>query len=172
MSDTHSCAGALRDSRRLDSTGIQTMHDIFSDWERRAILYHLQEVGGRSSVEAVAAHLVGWWRGRERPAAADDDLVDLVGRRLGCAHLGKLDDFGVIAYDPRSGTVRLDEEMKLSVSEPWTDRGEGRSAARVLGGITDRPDGEGREIDGPPGSDADSATDGGVGSATGSGRLS
>lgn len=147
------------------------MHDIFSDWERRAILYHLEQVGGRSSVEAVAAHLVGWWRGRERPATAEDELVDHVRRRLGCAHLAKLDDFGVLAFDPRSGIVRLSEDMKLSVSEPWTDRGEGRSAARVLGGITDGSDAEDRELDGPSGSDADSAT-GGVGPATGSGRLS
>ncbi|WP_218927297.1 DUF7344 domain-containing protein [Halosimplex rubrum] len=164
MSDTHSCADAPRDRRRLDSTGIQTMHDIFSDWERRAILYHLQEVGGRSSVEAVAAHLVGWWRGRERPAAAGDDLVDSVRRRLGCAHLAKLDDFGVLAYDPRSGTVRLSEEMKLSVSEPWTDHGGGESAARVLAGLTDGPGAEDREIDGPSGGDADPAA--------GAGRLS
>jgi len=139
------------------------MHDIFSDWERRAILYHLQDVGGRSSVEATAAHLVGWWRGRERPAAADEDLVDRVRRRLGCAHLSKLDEFGVLAYDPRSGTVRLSEEMKLSVSDPWTDRGDSDPAARVLGSITDPGTGE-REIDGLSSGDGSPATE--------SGRLS
>jgi|GEM_PF-2306139 len=140
------------------------MHDIFSDWERRAILYHLQDVGGRSSVEATAAHLVGWWRGREHPAAADEDLVDHVRRRLGCAHLAKLDDFGVLAYDPRSGTVRLSEEMKLSVSDPWTDRGGDESTPRVLGGITDGPGADEREIGGPSGGDTDPVTE--------SGRLS
>ena len=138
------------------------MHDIFSDWERRAILYHLQTVDGRSSVEATAAHLVGWWRGHEGPAAADDELVDHVRRRLGCAHLSKLDDFGVLTYDPRSGTVRLSEEMKLSVSEPWTDRGDREPVGRVLDGVVDGPD-DGRELGGPSG-EADPAA--------GSGRLS
>jgi hypothetical protein len=149
------------------------MHDIFSDWERRAILYHLQEVGGRSSVEALAAHLVGWWRGHERPAAADEAVVDRVRRRLGCAHLSKLDDFGVLAYDPRSGTVRLSEEMKLSVSEPWMDHGGTRDEGRVLGTL----DGEGtservadEETSGESGTDGPPS--GGAGPATGSGRLS
>jgi len=135
------------------------MHDIFSDWERRAILYHLQTVGGRSSVEATAAHLVGWWRGREEPAAADDDLVDHVRRRLGCAHLSKLDDFGVLTYDPRSGRIRLSEEMKLSVSEPWTDRDDREPAGRVLDGATDGPDDGGRH--GGPADPADPTAGGG-----------
>ncbi|WP_436930294.1 DUF7344 domain-containing protein [Halosimplex halobium] len=164
----HTRTGATRDSRRVDSTGIRTMHDIFSDWERRAILYHLQSAGGRSSVEVLAAHLVGWWRGREEPAAADGELVDRVRRRLGCAHLSKLDDFGVLAYEPRSGTVRLSEEMKLSVSEPWTDRSGRDSAGRVLADVTDDPAsdsetgaGTGEGVDGPSGGDADAATGGG-----------
>ncbi|WP_135364085.1 DUF7344 domain-containing protein [Halosimplex halophilum] len=164
----HTRTAATRDSSRVDSAGIRTMHDIFSDWERRAILYHLQSVGGRSSVEALAAHLVGWWRGREEPAEVDGELVDRVRRRLGCAHLSKLDDFGVLAYDPRSGTVRLSEEMKLSVSEPWTDRSGCESAGRVLGDLADdaAPGAEAgtgaeTEVDGPSGCDADVTTGGG-----------
>lgn len=117
-----------------DSSEIETMHDVFSDWERRAILYYLQEHDGRASVEEVAAHLVGWWRGGDSPAAATDDEVARVRDRLGCAHLLKLDDFGVVTYDVRGETVRLAEEMKLSISEPWTDRPDAAAErARLVG---------------------------------------
>jgi hypothetical protein len=138
------------------------MHDIFSDWERRAILYHLQETGGRSSVATVAAHLVGWWRGRERPVGKGEPVVERVRRRLGHAHLVKLDDFGVVVYDPRTGTVRLTDEMKLSVSEPWADRGSERSG-RVLGSVEGGADRE---------SGADGASGGGSDPTSGSGGLS
>ncbi|WP_459192634.1 DUF7344 domain-containing protein [Halosimplex sp. J119] len=110
------------------------MHDVFSDWERRAILYYLQDCGNRAPVEEVAAHLVGWWRGEDRPAATDEDAVTRVRDRLGCAHLSKLDDFGVVAYDPRTDTVRLAEDMKLSISEPWSDRSDANGAdTRLVG---------------------------------------
>ncbi|WP_436927465.1 DUF7344 domain-containing protein [Halosimplex amylolyticum] len=110
------------------------MHDVFSDWERRAILYYLQEHDGRATVEEVAAHLVGWWRGHDRPADADDAAVARVRDRLGCAHLLKLDDFGVLTYDPRGDTVRLAEDMKISISEPWSDRpDETRAPTRLVG---------------------------------------
>jgi RNA polymerase sigma-B factor len=55
------------------------MHDVFSDWERRAILYCLQDSDGRISVERLAAHLVGWWRGHERPAPTDDEVAHTSG---------------------------------------------------------------------------------------------
>ncbi|MFC7139545.1 hypothetical protein ACFQMA_06795 [Halosimplex aquaticum] len=109
------------------------MHDVFSDWERRAILYYLQEHGGRATVEEVAAHLVGWWDGDDSPAATDEDAVARVRDRLGCAHLLKLDEFGVVAYDARRETVRLDEEMKLSISEPWSDLPEETQPTRLVG---------------------------------------
>ncbi|WP_123538824.1 DUF7344 domain-containing protein [Halosimplex salinum] len=118
----------------LDSTEIETMHDVFSDWERRAILYYLQEHGGRATVDELCRHLVGWWRGRERPAPRDDDLVRRVREQVACTHLLKLQNFGVVSYDPRRETIRLSEEMKVSVSEPWTNPpAEDTAPTRLLG---------------------------------------
>ncbi|MFB6139171.1 MAG: hypothetical protein ABEJ26_01900 [Halosimplex sp.] len=109
------------------------MHDVFSDWERRAILYYLQEREEHAAVDDVAAHLVGWWRGSDRPAAADDGTVRRVRDRLGCAHLEKLDRFGVVTYDPCADTVRLGDEMKVSITNPWSDRPpETAGTARLL----------------------------------------
>ncbi|WP_415380965.1 hypothetical protein [Halosimplex sp. TS25] len=139
MSDTHSRTRPARNRPTPDSSEIETMHDVFSDWERRAILYYLQENDGRATVEEVAAHLVGWWDGDDSPAAANDGAVARVRNRLGCAHLLKLDDFGVVAYDARRETVRLAEEMKISISEPWSDRpDERRAPTRLVGEETRR----------------------------------
>jgi len=122
MSDTHTRTGQARNRPSIDAIEIETMHDVFSDWERRAILYCLQERDSRVPVKTVAADLVGWWRGHERPVSTDDDVVTQVRDRLGYAHLLELHEFGVVSYDPRRETVCLADDMKVSVSEPWSDR--------------------------------------------------
>ena len=138
MSDTHIRTGQVHNRPSIDGNEIETMHDVFSDWERRAILYCLQERDGRTPVETVARHLVGWWRGHERPAPINDDTVATVRERIGRAHLLKLDEFGVVSFNPQGETVRLAEDMKISVSEPWSDRpttaGTGRLMLCAYGG--------------------------------------
>jgi len=132
MSDTHIRTGQVHDRPSIDGNGIETMHDVFSDWERRAVLYCLQERDGRTPVETVARHLVGWWRGHERPAPVDDDIVAQVRERIGRVHLLKLDEFGVVSYNPRGETVRLADEMKVSISEPWSDRPTAPGTQRLM----------------------------------------
>ena len=132
MSDTHIRTGQVHNRPSIDGNEIETMHDVFSDWERRAILYCLQERDGRTPVETVARHLVGWWRGHERPAPVDDDIVAQVRERIGRVHLLKLDEFGVVSYNPRTETVRLADDMNVSISEPWSDRPTAAGTQRLM----------------------------------------
>lgn len=97
------------------------MHDVFSDWERRAILYHLRHSEGHATVTALATHLVGWARGGASPADTDETAVERVRERIERDHLQPLDEFGVVVYDPRSARVRLADGMQVSVSRPWSD---------------------------------------------------
>lgn len=110
---------ALRRSEE-DPQAIKTMHDVFSSWERRAILYCLQEEG-ECSVRQVARYLIGWRGGEASPASAGDERVDRVRDRVVYTHVLRMAEFGIIGYDPRRETVDLPEDMQVSVSPPWCE---------------------------------------------------
>lgn len=95
------------------------MHDVLSDWTRRAVLYYLQEYGDPAEVEDVAVHLLAWWRGREKPASDGHDVDRRTRQCLLQEHLLKMDEFGVLAYDAGSDAVRLVEGMEVVVDPPW-----------------------------------------------------
>jgi hypothetical protein len=102
------------------------MHDILSSWERRALLYFLRDHEGPASMDRLAAHVVGWRRGDSTPAREDEDDVCRTRTVLLHAHVVKMEEFGVLAYDPREDTVRLNDGMTVAVDPPWQERnGEG-----------------------------------------------
>lgn len=104
-----------------DSHTIQTMHEVFSDWDRRAILYCLQEHSGQASIDCVARHLVGWRRGEPDPVSAEEDDVDRIRGHVVYSHVTKMDDFGIVTYDPCTETVELPDDMTVTVTPPWND---------------------------------------------------
>lgn len=101
---------------------ITSMHDIFSCWERRAILYYLHERADPAPLDRLAAHLVGWRRGERTPAAPEADAVQRTRRSLLHGHVRKMENFGVVSYDPREDAVRLVDGMTVAVDPPWEDR--------------------------------------------------
>lgn len=122
MSDTRNPRERVRDSTPAAASDIETMHDVLSDWERRAILYSLEERGGSAAVADVVSDLVGWRCGQANPAPAADEVVAHERERIGREQLQKLDDFDVLDYDPGRGRVQLADEMRVSISEPWNTR--------------------------------------------------
>jgi hypothetical protein len=104
-----------------DSGEIESMHDILSCWERRALLYYLQERSDPASLGDVAAHLAGWRGGNETPAE-DETAVRETRRELRREHVRKMATFGALRYDARASTVELVDGMTVAVSEPWRDR--------------------------------------------------
>lgn len=95
------------------------MHDILSCWERRALLYYLQEREDPASLPSLAAHLAGWRRGDEAPA----DHTEAFRQTVRHEHVRKMEAFDVVRYDARDDTVTLVDGMTLAVDEPWRRRG-------------------------------------------------
>lgn len=119
MSDTHTRTGTLHRSTD-DSDDIQSMHDVFSDWERRAVLYYLQEREDPAEIDGIVTHLVDWRRGNEEATPREGNPNERTRHRVVYAHVTKMDDFGIVSYDSRADTVSLCDDMKVSVSPPWT----------------------------------------------------
>lgn len=118
MSDSPLHAGSATQRIATDPDGIRSMHDILSCWERRALLYYLQEREDPAPLDDLAAHVVGWRRGNESPAS-DDDAVARERRELLREHVEKMAEFGVVRYDPRADDVHLVDGMTVAVSAPW-----------------------------------------------------
>ena len=119
MSESHTRTDATAHFTTDDATEIQSMHDVFSSWERRAILYYLQEREAAASVADLAEHLVAWRRGTDQPAAGAGDVVERVRHRIVHAHVMEMAEFGVLRYDARSERVELSEGMRVTVCPPW-----------------------------------------------------
>jgi hypothetical protein len=97
------------------------MHDIFSNWERRALLFALEERTDATPVNVLARCLVAWRRGVSTPAPADDLAVDRLGTRLRHDHVVQMAEFGVVVYDQREDVVRLADDVTVTVDPPWRD---------------------------------------------------
>lgn len=109
------------DSRCIDDAPgpIRSMHDVFSNWDRCAILYYLKQNEGPADVDGVAEHLVAWSRGRTEPEPRDEAVADAVKPHVVHAHVQRLDRFGIAVYDPCEGTVELSDDVEVMVSPPW-----------------------------------------------------
>lgn len=107
---------------RATADPIESMHDILSCWERRAVLYYLDAWDDPATVEDLAAAVAGWRRG-DRAPATDPELVTRVRRGLVCDHVSRMDRYGVVDHESRTGVVRLADDMTVAVGPPWHDPG-------------------------------------------------
>ena len=91
---------------------IRSMHDILSNWFRRAIITVLQESEGPVGVAEINNQVLEW---RE---AHESTVSDQQHRRILEAHLTRLDLFEILAYDSVQETVRLYDDVTFSFSPP------------------------------------------------------
>lgn len=114
---------------------IRNMHDVFSNWYRRAILYYLQDHDDPVSVTAVARQLVAWQRESAEGSGADAAAVERTRPRILEVHIAAMEEFGILGYDPVADTVWIHDDATISVVPPWEDR-----ATWSGPGPVDRPD--------------------------------
>lgn len=106
-------------SERADPAehAIRNMHDVFSSWHRRAILYCLQERDDPATVTAVCRQLVAWREGGEVPDP-EEECVDRMRSRILQAHVSEMESFGILGRDPDDDTVWIPEDVTISVTHP------------------------------------------------------
>lgn len=125
----HEPRGAQRPSHATDepihqtdgTVPIRSMHDVLSNWWRRAILYYLHQHTPPVGVRTMTRQLVAWRHGDRFTTclAPDAALVAPTRRRLRGTHIVPMAEFGVLGYDPGAGTVWLPESVTVSVAPPW-----------------------------------------------------
>lgn len=99
--------------------------DVLRDRRRRQVVTHLHTAeGGGFDLDGIARAIAG--PEAESAARADDTLAD-VKLVLHHQHLPKMDQAGLIDYDPDGGTVR----------RRWEPDREGGVVAEVLGATVD-----------------------------------
>lgn len=121
MSDTRPPSNVASDRPPDDPNAIRTMHDVFSDWERRAIIYYLQERDEAASVDRIARQLVGWRRGRDDPVPDGDETAETLRTRVVYEHAMRMAEFGIVTYRPRTGVLELSDGMQASLNPPWCE---------------------------------------------------
>lgn len=103
--------------RRVEScpAPIRNTHDVFSNRYRRQILQTLDGRDGPMSLRTLAERLAAW----ERETGASTNPTRPVGERsvtwLRNMHVQELSEFGLVAYDSETDTVRLREDVSLSI---------------------------------------------------------
>jgi len=97
------------------------MQDVFSNWWRRAILYHLQTEAGPVTVPAMTDQLVAWFNDRESQAGTRQETgrTTQTRERLRRGHVLEMQQFGLLEYDPRSDEVWIADDVTVSVAPPW-----------------------------------------------------
>jgi hypothetical protein len=96
---------------------IRNMHDVFSSWHRRAILYCLQDRDDPATVTTVCRQLVAWREDSEVPDP-EEERVDRMCSRILRPHVSEMASFGVLGYDPDDDTVWIPEDVAISVMHP------------------------------------------------------
>ena len=89
----------LPDEREL-SGELDTVFELLGDRERRSVVAHLLEGNGQTATVPELADQC------QQEAEGSTSTTDPVVMRLHHTHLPKLEDAGVVEYDPRSKTVR------------------------------------------------------------------
>lgn len=92
------------------------MHDIFSDPLRCAVLYYLQEVENPADVDEMVDEVLSWCPEED---VTDGEPVESAQTWFFHEHVVRMDEFGVVRYDPRRHTVRLSDNVCLTVPFPW-----------------------------------------------------
>lgn len=95
---------------------IRSMHDIFSNPLRCAVLYYLQEVEDPADVDEMVNEILSWCPDEDVPDG-DSDQSDQTW--FFHEHVVRMDEFGVVRYDPRQHSVRLSDSVCVTVPFPW-----------------------------------------------------
>lgn len=113
----------------IDTTAepIRNMHVVLSDWSRRSILYCLQEHDDAVAVTTVTEQLLTWQRRYDESGECDTVPVSEMRQQILQAHILKMEEFGILGYDPDADTVWIPEDVSISVTPPWDDPDSPRS---------------------------------------------
>ncbi len=113
---------ALRQERN-SSTGTETpsnqrqsIHDVFSDPYRASVLYHLQDEDDPVPVDDVVDQVLVW-----SPDLDEGEDREKVRSWLVESHILRLAELGMVRRDREADTVRLAEDVTVTVTHPWGD---------------------------------------------------
>jgi len=106
MSDDGFGTGADEDNSVVSDGGRSLPSRIFealSDPRRRCVLYYLRD-HGEATVDDLAVHVAAWERDVPASEVSDEDTQQIA-VELVHSHLPRLEDEGLVEYDPRTETV-------------------------------------------------------------------
>lgn len=95
---------------------VRHMHDVFSNWSRRAILHHLQARDEPVPVTTIVNQLLAWQRGPARPSEQDSAHIERLRSHLIAEHILEMHEFGLVEYDSTTDTVRIPDTVKITVT--------------------------------------------------------
>ena len=110
-----------------ESFSTADLFDVLSNRRRRYVVYLLKRATGPVELGTVATRIAAWENGRE-PSAVTGAERKRVYTSLQQVHLPKMDEFGAIRFDKRSGTIEptsalanvtLDPDTRADESAPW-----------------------------------------------------
>jgi len=102
----------------LSAGPVRNMHDVFSDWWRRAILAYLDDRGSPASLTALTRQVLAWYGGAAASVPPDWSLVERTHRGLRHGHVRELRAADILGYDPEADTVWLPDDVAVSVPRP------------------------------------------------------
>ncbi|MHB9288366.1 hypothetical protein ACKVMT_15155 [Halobacteriales archaeon Cl-PHB] len=94
----------------------QSIHDVFSNPYRAAVLYHLQDADGPVPVDDVVDQVLVW-----SPDHEDDADRNRIRSWLVESHVLRLAELGLVRRDREADTIRLAEDVSVTVTQPWRD---------------------------------------------------
>jgi DNA-binding transcriptional ArsR family regulator len=106
MSDDEFGTGADEDNSVVSDGGRSLLSRIFealADPRRRFVLYYLRD-HGEATVDDLAVHIAAWERDVPASEVSDEDTQQIA-VELVHSHLPRLEDEGLVEYDPRTETV-------------------------------------------------------------------
>lgn len=96
---------------------IRNMHDVLSDPHRCAILDYLQKLHGPVDVCEVAEQVPK----RNLEAQVDEEGADQARKWLLESHILLMDEFGLIRYDREQDTIRLPDDVSITLPPHWNE---------------------------------------------------
>ncbi|WP_137286038.1 DUF7344 domain-containing protein [Halorussus salinisoli] len=95
-----------------DPDQIDRVLDLLASKERRKVIEYFDEnAADTATVEVLSAQL---GRVKVESGGTDQSSTDVAKRQLHHVHLPKLEEYGVVEYDPRAGQIRYrpDEQVE------------------------------------------------------------
>lgn len=93
------------------------MHDIFSNPFRCAVLNYLQKMENPVGLDEVVEHVLARCSGEDDTSASGDALD----RWLFNEHILRLEEFGIITYDPGEESVELSDDVSVTLPDPCVE---------------------------------------------------